>query len=241
VTDLADRLASIELVVFDKDGTLIDFHGMWAGWAIELAGALEATTGRSLRVALLTAYGVDPRTRRTLAHGLLAATPMARLREATVEIVARAGVDAPSAEQAVAGAWDPPDPVTTSEPLADLRTLLGRLRAGGRRIAIATTDDREPTMRTVGALGIGDLIDATVSADDGVAVKPAADMVLHLCALLGAPPVRTAVVGDSPSDLLMGRAAGAGLVVGVLSGVGRRRDLAPLADVVIESVAELAH
>ena len=239
--DLADRLASIELVVFDKDGTLIDFHDMWGGWAVELAGALEAATGRSLRVALLTSYGVDPRTRRTLAHGLLAATPMVRLREATVGIVARAGVDAQSAERAVAAAWGPPDPLTTSEPLADLRTLLGGLRAGGRRIAIATTDDREPTMRTLGALGIGDLIDATVCADDGVAVKPAADMVLHLCALLGPAPARTAVVGDTPSDLLMGRAAGAGLVIGVLSGLGRRRDLAPLADIVIESVAELAH
>jgi phosphoglycolate phosphatase len=47
-------------------------------------------------------------------------------------------------------------------------------------------------------------------------------------------------VGDSAADLAMGRSAGAGLVVGVLTGVGRRDDLAPLADVVIASVAELA-
>jgi HAD superfamily hydrolase (TIGR01549 family) len=164
---------------------------------------------------------------------------MARLREATVEIVTRAGVAQAAAERAVAAAWRPPDPVTTSEPLADLPALLGGLRAAGRRIAIATTDDREPTMRTLGVLGIGDLIDATVCADDGVAAKPAADMVLHLCSRLGVPPARTAVVGDSLSDLLMGRTAGAGLVIGVLSGVGRRRDLAPFADIVVASVAVL--
>lgn len=37
----------------------------------------------------------------------------------------------------------------------------------------------------------------------------------------------------------MARAAGAGLTIGVLTGVGERADLEPLADVVIESVAYL--
>jgi len=41
------------------------------------------------------------------------------------------------------------------------------------------------------------------------------------------------------ADLSMGRAAGAGLIVAVLTGVGGRTDLAPLADAVIGSVAEL--
>ena len=70
-------------------------------------------------------------------------------------------------------------------------------------------------------------------------VKPAADMIVHLCEALGVEPARTAIVGDSTADLLMGRAAGAGLVVGVLTGVGRLEDLAPHADAVIDSVADL--
>ena len=61
-------------------------------------------------------------------------------------------------------------------------------------------------------------------------------MVLRLCADLGVEPGRTAVVGDSPADLRMGRAAGVGLVVGVLTGVGGRSDLEPDADAVIDSV-----
>ena len=48
-----------------------------------------------------------------------------------------------------------------------------------------------------------------------------------------------AVVGDSPADLAMGRAAGAGLLVGVLSGVGTAADLEPLADLMLPSVAGL--
>ena len=86
---------------------------------------------------------------------------------------------------------------------------------------MATTDDRDPTERTLAALGVAGRIDATVCADDGIAVKPAPDMVLHLCATLGVEPARTAVVGDTAADLRMARAAGAGLVIGVLTGVGR--------------------
>ena len=75
-----------------------------------------------------------------------------------------------------------------------------------------------------------------VCADDGVPVKPAPDMVLHLCAATGVAPERTAVVGDSTGGHAMGRAAGAGLVIGVLTGVGERTDLEPLADIVVGSV-----
>ena len=69
-------------------------------------------------------------------------------------------------------------------------------------------------------------------------MKPAPDPVFAVCQALGSEPPRVAVVGDSPADLAMARAAGAGLVVGVLSGVGTAADLAA-ADVVLGSVAEL--
>jgi phosphoglycolate phosphatase-like HAD superfamily hydrolase len=47
------------------------------------------------------------------------------------------------------------------------------------------------------------------------------------------------MIGDSPADLAMGRAAGAGLVVGVLTGVADRATLAAGADLVVASVADL--
>jgi phosphoglycolate phosphatase len=165
---------------------------------------------------------------------------MARLRERTAAVLAEAGVDGTTAERALDAAWHAPDPIELARPVTDLPALFGRLRAGGLRLAIATTDDREPTVRTLEVLGVTAAIEAMVCADDGVPVKPAPDMVLHLCEILGVAPGRTAVVGDAPADLRMARAAGAGLVVGVLTGVGGRADLEPLADVVLDSVEALA-
>ena len=78
-----------------------------------------------------------------------------------------------------------------------------------------------------------------VCADDGIKAKPAPDMVLTICERMKIDPTRVMVVGDTTADLKMARSAGAGMVVGVLSGVSSARDLAEFADVLIESVDEL--
>jgi len=233
------RLDGIDLVVFDKDGTIIEFGSMWSGWAVALVEGLVAATGRPIATPLYAMLGVDPVAATVRAGGGLAATPMARLRDRTREVLVAGGLTAADAERALEEAWHAPDPVASARPVTDLGDLFDRLHASGCMIAVATTDDRDPTERTLTALGVADRIDATVCADDGIAVKPAPDMILHLCGTLGVAPARTAVVGDTAADLQMGRAAGAGLIVAVLTGVGGRGDLAPLADVVIASIEEL--
>jgi phosphoglycolate phosphatase len=233
------RLDGIDLVIFDKDGTLIEFHAMWSRWVLDLADALEAADDRIDRETLFAMLGYDAATGRATGHGRLAATPMARLRDLMRDLLIAEGLTVDDAGTALDRAWHAPDPVALARPVTDLPALLGAVRAPGRRVAIATTDDRDPTVRTIAALGIAGLVDAVVCADDGVAPKPDPDMVVRLCAELGVAPARTAVVGDSMADLAMGRAAGVARTYGVLTGVGSRDDLGPLADEVLDSVAEL--
>ncbi|MGZ9161264.1 MAG: HAD family hydrolase [Candidatus Limnocylindrales bacterium] len=231
-------LTAIDLVVFDKDGTLIDFHAMWSGWAEALADGLEGVTKRSLRGPLFAMLGYDATNRQAHAGGALIATPMVRLRDLTAGVLIETGLSPAEADTALREAWHAPDPVTLAHPLTDLPNLLAAQRAAGRRSAIATTDDRGPTERTLVALGIAGAVDAIVCADDGIRPKPAPDMVLYVCTLLGVAPVRTAVIGDSPADIAMGRSAGAGLVIGVLTGIGAAADLAD-ADLIVDSVEAL--
>jgi phosphoglycolate phosphatase len=236
----ADLLAGIDLVVFDKDGTLIDFDAMWSPWVVELTRRLEVATGLGLADRVDAELGFDRAAGRTIAGRPLAVLPMADLRAAIVDLVERAGLERAMARSAVDRAWFVPDPVAEARPFTDLRRLFESLRGRGVGIAIATSDDHAPTEATLRGLGVADLVDAIVGADDGVARKPAPDAVLRLCSRLGVAPARTAVVGDSAADLEMGRAAGAARTIGVLSGVSDRADLAPFADVVLDSVAFLA-
>ncbi|HEY7589723.1 MAG TPA: HAD family hydrolase [Candidatus Limnocylindrales bacterium] len=234
-----DPLAGIDLVIFDKDGTLIDFDAMWAPWLVELATRLDTLTGRALASRLFETLGFDAVAGRTIAGSPLAVTPMAQLREMVVGVLVDAGVDEGVARAALAKAWHPPDPVALAKPTADLVGLFHDLRAAGRRIAVATSDDRQPTEATLAGLGVGDLVDAIAAADDRIPVKPSPDAVAAICARVGVEPSRTAVVGDSAADMAMGRAAGCGRVIGVLSGVSARADLERNADLVLDSVADL--
>jgi phosphoglycolate phosphatase len=233
-------LDEIDLIVFDKDGTLIEFDLMWGGWVDDISGKLEASTGLALRDGLFDLLGVDSTTGLVVWHGLMAATPMARIREAIEAFVAAAGAGDERARAAVAAAWYAPDPVGLARPVTDLQALLGRLRARVRLFAVATSDDRGPTERTLASLGIAGEMATLACADDGIPNKPAPDPVLRICERLGVEPGRTAVVGDSPADLRMGRAAGAARVIAVLTGVGDEATLSPLSDVVLPSIEALA-
>jgi phosphoglycolate phosphatase len=184
--------------------------------------------------------GLEIETGRILPHGALAATPMRLIRAEVLEAMVLAGLPAGPAGAALARAWHPPDPVTLARPLADLPALFARLAGRGCQVAVATSDDREPTLRTLEALGVAAMVGGVACADDGGPVKPAPDAALRLARALSVAPGRMAVIGDSPADLAMGRAAGAGRVIGVLTGVGDRSILAPLADLVLDSIADLA-
>ena len=235
-----DALDGIDLLIFDKDGTLIEFDLMWGAWVDALARRLEGAARLPLRAGLFTLLGVDPGTGLVHPHGLMAATPMSRIREVVETFVAAAGAGPATARAAVEAAWHAPDPVALAQPVTDVPALLRDLRRRVGTFAIATSDDRGPTIRTLAALGIEGEFAALACADDGFPVKPAPDPVLRLCTTLGIEPSRTAVVGDSPADLRMGRAAGAARVIGVLTGVGDRASLEPFADLVLGSIAELA-
>jgi phosphoglycolate phosphatase len=126
-----------------------------------------------------------------------------------------------------------------AKPFTDMRALFGRLHKMGIRIGIATTDDHAPTQAMIEAFDIEEYMLTMVCADDGIKAKPAPDMVLTICERMSVDPAKVMVMGDTTADLKMARAAGVGLVVGVLSGVSSARDLVSFADVIIESVDEL--
>jgi phosphoglycolate phosphatase len=183
--------------------------------------------------------GFDPGSGRLDPAGRLATGTMADLRTLTFGLLREAGVPRQASDAAVETTWFAPDPVGDVRPLADLPELFTDLHARGIKIAVATMDDRASTEATFAALSVESFVDALVCGDDGLPPKPAADMVWAVCQATGVEPAQAVVVGDSVTDLEMGRAAGAGLVIGVLSGVAPEDVLAPHADVLLESVADL--
>lgn len=228
-----------QAIIFDKDGTLIDFDAMWGGWTVYLAEQLHQSSGLNVHAPLCMAFGYDEGTNKVLAHGKVAASPMAQLYELAIEVIQSLGLDLEAAQKIVEESWCIPDPVLLAKPLTDLRDLFYKLQTENIKIAIATADDRAPTQAMIEAFDIEEYISTMVCADDGIPTKPKPDMVLTICERISIAPSKVMVIGDTVSDLKMARAAGAGLCVGVLSGVSKARDLVQYADILIESIDEL--
>lgn len=207
---------------------------MWGGWARELGARLEVAARRPVAPDVFAAIGFDPTTGRAAAGGPLAGATMAQIESIVATVLRRWCPSVAAARRATEAAWFVPDPGAAS-PAGDVRGVLGRLREAGMRLAVATTDDRDPTDAALRSLGVRDVVEAIVCGDDGFPIKPAPDAVFAICHALQTEPSRCAVVGDAPSDIAMARTAGVGLVVGVLTGVGRAEDLSG-ADVVVASI-----
>jgi phosphoglycolate phosphatase len=211
---------------------------MWGGWARQLGSRLDDVIRRPVSPDVFATIGFDPTTGRVAPGGPLASGTMAGIEETVARVLRRWCPSIAAARRATAAAWLVPDPVDLAVPLADLGAIFGRLRSEGKRIAVVTTDDREPTDATLRALGIREHVGALVCGDDGFVVKPAPDAVFAVCHAFQTEPAKVALIGDTPADLVMAREAGSGRVVGVRSGLGSAEDLM-LADVVVDSVAVL--
>jgi phosphoglycolate phosphatase len=108
----------------------------------------------------------------------------------------------------------------------------------GLALGVATNDSEAPARAHLAHAGIADLFAFVAGYDSGWGGKPAPGQLLAFARAAGLDPGACAMVGDSLHDLAAARAAGmAG--VAVLTGIAGRDTLAPAADAVLGSVAEL--
>lgn len=225
----------IRAVLFDKDGTLFDFFDTWLP-AME-AAALETAGGdAALARHLLVIGGQDPVTGHLNPQSALAAGTNLQIAELWAAAVGRS--DAPSLAQRFNDDFRAHG-VTHAKPVTDLRQLFARLKRRGLKLGLATMDSHAAAEATMAAFELSALLDFVCGYDTGHGTKPGPGMVHAFCRAVGVPVEAVAVVGDTQHDLDMARAAGAGLAIGVLTGASPRERLAPQADHVLESIAEI--
>ncbi|WP_306323154.1 MULTISPECIES: phosphonatase-like hydrolase [unclassified Streptomyces] len=203
----------IDLAVFDMAGTTIDEHGAVYE---ALRHAVEATGVTVDPVDLQTWMGTDKR-------------------EAIAALV-RIGGGAPDAdlvERQYAAfrtylresyAERPPQPIAHAD------KALEQLRASGIKVALTTgfsADVALPLLESLGwSTGEGGNLDAVVTSDEVPRGRPAPYMIQRAMEKTGVIDVRKVLVaGDTVVDMEAGFNAGAGVVVGVLTGQLTREQL----------------
>ena len=223
---------TIKGLLFDKDGTLLDYAATWL--PANRAAALAAARGdAALGEHLLCVGGYDPELGRVAANAVLAAGTNREIAAAWLD-----HLSGWSAEELIALIDRVFEEVSggAASPVTELAPLFRRLKGRGLKLGVATSDSRAGVEATLGRFGVLEYLDFVAGYDSGHGAKPDPGMARAFCAETGLAPAEVAVVGDNLHDLEMGRRAGAGLVVGVLSGTGEHGELTGLADHVLGSI-----
>ncbi len=194
-------LAEIKGILFDKDGTLVDFEQTWFALA-DLMALHAADNDRPRADALLAIAGYDFANKCFKADSVFAAGTNA-------EIVAIWYPDAGAERRAeMIQFFD----TFTAEQGAPSRC---RCPAAARRspsfIAPASAWAWRPTIRRAArrrrclALGIAQMFEAAYGYDAVANPKPAPDTLIAFCDLTGLKPAEIAMVGDNRHDLRNGQ------------------------------------
>jgi phosphoglycolate phosphatase len=227
--------ARIRGLLFDKDGTLLDYARTWV--PINREVALFAARGDpDLANELLALGGHDPATDIITPGSVLAAGSHDEV--ADVFASRLAGETPPRLPQSIERIFREGG-ARHAVAIQGAALTLEPLAAAGFVLGVATNDSAGGLAASLERSGLADYFSFGVGCDSGYGAKPEPGMALAFCDAARLEPEACAVIGDAVHDLEMGVRASFGLCIGVLSGTSGRADLLPQADVLLDSIRDL--
>jgi HAD superfamily hydrolase (TIGR01509 family) len=107
------------------------------------------------------------------------------------------------------------------------------------RLGLASSSNRALIDRVLEVSGLAPYFEVTVSSEEVAQGKPAADVYLEAARRLGVEPARSVAIEDSSSGIRSAHAAGMHLVAIPNRAFPPPADVLALADIVLDSIAEL--
>ncbi|MFD2236225.1 HAD family hydrolase [Aureimonas populi] len=221
-------------ILFDKDGTLLDFEATWGPATAAVVAALaQGDPAKAARLA--EAAGFDPQKRSfEVASPIIAGAPdefgpvWARLLGVPFDARFAARMNALFHEHSLVS-------LTGYE---DVAPGLDAILAMGLAVGLATNDTQSAAHAHLERLGVRERFAFVAGYDSGHGSKPGPGMVHAFARAIGAAPEEVAMIGDTGHDMAAAKAAGA-LAVGLARTPAARAALDGLADLVIDDLAAL--
>ncbi|MBT6049893.1 MAG: HAD family hydrolase [Candidatus Scalindua sp.] len=239
----ANIIENIELVIFDKDGTLVDLYNYWANMINFRVESAQKKLGfnESNKIDIMYAMGVDVENGRLRSEGPVGLKKREIVMQAMVDSLAEIGfsdtyntcfqifkeVD----EQSINHLDD------IVKPISGMHGLINSLYEKDCKIAIATTDKTARADLAADFLGISDRVNMVVGEDMVANCKPHPDMADLILKKLSVDKENAVIVGDAITDIEMGFNAGLKASIGVCSGLTSENGLLEKTKYVIKDIS----
>jgi phosphoglycolate phosphatase len=221
-------------ILFDKDGTLLDYEATWG--PLNRQAALTAARGdTALAARLLVHAGYDDGLTRAQAGTPIAAGTTAEIAELFASLLPGTDVAVLTAEVVAIFDASASHAVVVPGAKATLQALARR----GLALGVATHDSIAGLCNSLQPHGLLELLQFQAGYDSGYGHKPGPGMLNAFCHATRLNPAEVCVVGDNRHDLAMGVSGGAGYRIGVLTGTSTTEDLQPYADLVLPDITSM--
>ncbi len=234
---------NIELVIFDKDGTLVDLYNYWANminFRVESAQR-KLVFNESNKIDIMYAMGVDVENERLRSEGPVGLKKREIVMQAMIDSLTEIGFT--DTYDMCYEIFKEVDELSVNhlkeivKPIKGMHELINSLYEKDCKIAIATTDKTVRADLVTDFLGMSDKVNMVVGEDLVANCKPHPDMANLILKELSVDKENTVIVGDAITDIEMGLNAGLKASIGVCSGLTSERKLGEKTDYIIEDIS----
>jgi phosphoglycolate phosphatase len=242
------RFTDIDLVIFDKDGTLIDLYRYWSEMSFLRASLIKNHFKLTTEQMVNTMYamGVDRKNSRILPNGPVGIKKREEVMQAAIEYLKSIGHTNHDINETCHEIFEEVDRMSLAYldrivvPILGARYLIDSLSKQGCKIAIATTDRSYRAELAMKVLKFDEKIDLIIGTDMVTDTKPHPEMIQYILKELDVCSERALMVGDAITDLEMGNRAHLAGSIGVMTGLTGRVTLEKITPYIIRSVAEMS-
>jgi len=238
-------IKEIELVIFDKDGTMVDLYHYWGAMIEHRAALICKNLGlnNADQQELISRMGVDKKNERLKPEGPVGLKKREIVMQAAVDYLNQKGIK--KARDLCFDIFNQVDLMTANDispvvrPLEGLFELVDTLKNKGCKIAIATTDKTERADLAMRALKLDKSIDFVVGADMVTKTKPDPESIEAILNKLKIENESAVMIGDAFTDVQMGINARLKASIGVCSGLTESGELRRITPYVIENISKI--
>ncbi len=223
-----------DAILFDKDGTLVDFDQTWGPAAHEVMMTLAAGNEAAFR-RLAEVSGFNPRDKQFEPDSPFLTGALEIYGPLWAKALGRR--DLMRLQEEIAGLFRITS-LSSLTPIGQPSVLLQGLAVAGLRLGIVSNDSEASVRLQAGMLELTEYLDFLAGHDSGFGAKPGPGMIVAFAGRFGIAPGRIALVGDTMHDVMAARAAGA-VSIGVLTGPAHHEDLAQHADYILDCAGDL--
>jgi phosphoglycolate phosphatase len=230
-----DQTMPLRALLFDKDGTFLDFAKTWntaTGAVIEILAEGDAETAE--RLAGIVGYDLSVRS-------LVPSSPFIGSSVADLSPLWAVALGFPAEDAAfdarLRGLLHDAT-LHAAEPIGAPEIVFAAMRSEGYQLGVITNDSESGARAQCDRLGLSHWFDAIIGYDSGHGRKPEAGQILAFMERFGYRPEETALIGDTLHDMHAAQAAGV-MGIGVESGFLSAEILGPHATHVIKDISYL--